>query len=63
MTCESANDGKNYVELPGAINRLGRITKVVHFNVLNTAEALVTSLENTDLNKLTLIDIALIADR
>ena len=46
LTCEDANDGKNYVELPSAINRIGRITKVVHFNVLTDASALVTAAVN-----------------
>lgn len=46
LTCTKANNGKNYVELPGAVNRLGRITRVVHFNVLNTPEALVTAAVN-----------------
>lgn len=46
LTCESANNGKNYVELPGAVDRLGRITKVVHFNVLSDAKALVTAATN-----------------
>lgn len=46
ITCESANNGKNYVELPQAINRLGRITKVVHFNVLTDPKALVTAATN-----------------
>lgn len=58
LTCESANGGKNYVELPGAINRLGRITKVVHFNVLSDPQALVTAainyLQNSQYAKLTL---------
>lgn len=58
LTCESANDGKNYIELPSAVNRLGRITKVVHFNVLTTPEALVTAainyLQNSQYAKLTL---------
>lgn len=46
LTCESANGGKNYVELPSAINRIGRITKVVHFNVLTDATSLVTAAVN-----------------
>lgn len=46
ITCESANNGKNYVELQGAIARLGRITKVVHFNVLSDPQALVTAALN-----------------
>lgn len=43
LTCESANGGKNYVYLPGAIDRIGKITKVVHFNVLTDPQALVTA--------------------
>lgn len=58
LTCESANNGKIYVELPGAINRLGRITKVVHFNVLSDPKALVTAainyLQSSQYAKLTL---------
>lgn len=58
LTCASANGGKNYVELPGAINRLGRITKVVHFNVLTDPKALVTAainyLQSSQYAKLTL---------
>lgn len=58
ITCEAANDGKNYVELPGAVNRLGRITKVVHFNVLSDPSALVTAavnyLQNSQYAKLNL---------
>lgn len=46
LTCKDANDGKLYVELPGAINRLGRITKVVHFNVLSDPKALKTAALN-----------------
>jgi len=58
LTCESANNGKNYVELQGAINRIGRITKVVHFNVLKDPKALVTAainyLQSSQYAKLTL---------
>lgn len=58
LTCEAANNGKNYVELPGAVDRLGRITKVVHFNVLTDPKALVTAavnyLQNAQYAKLTL---------
>ena len=58
LTCESENGGKNYVELPGAINRIGRITKVVHFNVLTDPKALVTAainyLQSAQYAKLTL---------
>lgn len=43
LTCEAANGGKNYVSIPAAVNTMGWITKVVHFNVLNTPEALVTA--------------------
>ena len=58
LTCETANGGKNYVLIQSAIDRLGYITKVVHFNVLNTPEALVTAainyLQNSQYAKLTL---------
>lgn len=46
LTCEAANDNKNYVVLQKAVNSIGYITKVVHFNVLNTASALVTAALN-----------------
>ena len=46
LTCASVNGGKNYVELPGAINRLGRITKVVHFNEFVEPQALLTAAIN-----------------
>lgn len=60
LTCENApgQDGKNYVYLPGAVNRLGWIMKVVHFDVLDTPEALVTAgmnyLQSAQYAKLTL---------
>lgn len=40
MTCAEVNDGKIYVENADAITHYGRITKVVHFNVLNTPSAI-----------------------
>lgn len=46
LTCADANGGKVYVINQDAVSRLGMITKVVHFNVLNTPEALVTAANN-----------------
>lgn len=42
LTCESVNGGKNYVELPTAISRLGHITKVVKFEDVTDANTLLT---------------------
>lgn len=51
LTCEDAiingqRYGKTYVELESATKRLGKITRVVHFNVLDTPEALLTAGQN-----------------
>ena len=42
LTCESANNGKNYVELSSAIARLGHITKVVKFEDVTDPNVLLT---------------------
>lgn len=58
ITCEEKDYPKNYVELPGAINRLGRITKVVHFNGLEVPKELraaaLTYLQSAQYAKMTL---------
>ena len=46
LTCESVNGGKNYVELPSAISRLGHITKVVKFEDITDPNILLTEAVN-----------------
>lgn len=46
LTCESVNNGKNYVELPSAISRLGHITKVVKFEDITDPNILLTEAVN-----------------
>lgn len=46
LTCESVNGGKNYVELPSAISRLGHITKVVKFEDITDPNILLTDAVN-----------------
>ena len=46
LTCESVNGGKNYVELPSAISRLGHITKVVKFEDVTDPNVLLTEAVN-----------------
>ena len=46
LTCESVNNGKNYVELPSAISRLGHITKVVKFEDVTDPNVLLTKAVN-----------------
>ena len=46
LTCESVNGGKNYVELPSAISRLGHITKVVKFEDVTDPNVLLTKAVN-----------------
>ena len=46
LTCESVNNGKNYVELPSAIARLGHITKVVKFEDVTDPNVLLTEAVN-----------------
>ena len=46
LTCESVNNGKNYVELPSAISRLGHITKVVKFEDITDPNVLLTEAVN-----------------
>ena len=46
LTCESVNGGKNYVELPSAISRLGHITKVVKFEDVTDPNILLTEAVN-----------------
>ena len=46
LTCESVNNGKNYVELPSAIARLGHITKVVKFEDVTDPNELLTKAVN-----------------
>ena len=46
LTCESVNNGKNYVELPSAISRLGHITKVVKFEDVTDPNVLLTEAVN-----------------
>ena len=46
LTCESVNGGKNYVELPSAISRLGHITKVVKFEDIIDPNILLTEAVN-----------------
>lgn len=46
LTCESVNGGKEYVELPSAISRLGHITKVVKFEDVTDPNVLLTEAVN-----------------
>lgn len=43
LTCAKANNGDERVFIPQAVNTIGWITRVVHFNVLKSPEALVTA--------------------
>ena len=46
LTCKSVNGGKEYVELPSAISRLGHITKVVKFEDVADPNVLLTEAVN-----------------